>query len=63
MSDHALDASRYTLWKPTVAGWWILPGSTSASGVNFSMPAKPNWVHRKMMQWLMGWKWEDSNGS
>ena len=61
MSDRMIDAKRYTvLTPPPPAGYWILPGSTSASSVNFSMPAKPNWVHRKMMQWLMGWKWEDN---
>lgn len=63
MSDHMLDAARYAIWTPPIAGYWILPGSTSASSVKFSMLAKPNWLHRKMMQWLLGWKWEDSNGS
>ena len=61
MSDHAIDAKRYTIWTPPPpAGYWILPGSTSVSTIKFSMLAKPNWLHRKMMQWLMGWKWEDN---
>lgn len=61
MSDHTIDAKRYTLWTPPPpVGYWILTGSTSVSSIKFAMLAKPHWLHRKMMQWLMGWKWEDS---
>lgn len=64
MSNNTIDAKRYILWTPPPpVGYWILPGSTSVSSIKFSMLTKPNWLHRKMMQWLMGWKWENNNES
>lgn len=45
---------------PPPVGWWILPGSIPSCQIKFSVPSKPNWLHRKMMQWLMGWKWEEN---
>lgn len=55
------NAARYTvLTPPPVVGWWILPGSIPTNCTKFSVRARPNWLHRKMMQWLMGWKWEDA---
>lgn len=61
--DHTIDAARYAIWTPPVAGWWILPGGIPNCQTKFATPSKPNWLHRKMMQWLMGWRWEASNGS
>ncbi len=64
MSDHMVDAMLYSIWtQQPPAGYWIIPGSTYVKSIKFSMYAKPNWLHRKMMQWLMGWKWENNNGS
>ena len=61
MSDHMLDAARYTIrMQPPSVGYWILPGSSPVYSIKFGVPVKPNWLHRKMMQWLMGWKWEES---
>ena len=45
---------------PPAVGWWILPGSIPSCQIKFSVPSKPNRLHRKMMQWLMGWKWEEN---
>lgn len=61
MNDHMVNASRYAIKvPPSAVGWWILPGSISEMSTKFSAYSKPNWLHRKMMLWLMGWKWENS---
>ena len=43
---------------PPPVGYWILPGGTEAGRIKFSAHSKPNLLHRLMMRWLMGWKWE-----
>jgi hypothetical protein len=48
-----------TVVVPKYAGRWILPGSSPPAGVHFSMPTKPNWLHRTMMRVLLGWEWRD----
>jgi hypothetical protein len=43
---------------PPPIGYWVLPGGTEAGRIKFSAYSKPNLLHRLMMRWLMGWKWE-----
>jgi hypothetical protein len=43
---------------PKIIGYWILPGSTNTHSVKFTVYNKPNWFHCKMMQLVLGWKWE-----
>ena len=45
-----------------IIGYWVLPGS-GISMTMFSAWSRPNWFHRKMMLWMLGWKWKESNGS
>jgi hypothetical protein len=40
-------------------GRWVLPGSNQYGGVAFDVFYKPNWFHRKMMEILMGWEYQD----
>lgn len=44
---------------PSIVGYWVLPGSKKGFGTKFGMIAKPNKFHRLMMQWMLGWVWED----
>lgn len=44
---------------PRPAGYWLLPGHDNGCGTRFSSPKKPNWLVRKMMRILLGFKWED----
>jgi len=44
---------------PACVGYWVFPGSKKGYETKFSMTGKPNWFHRLMMKWLMGWVWED----
>ena len=40
-------------------GRWVLPGSNQYGGVAFDVFYKPCWFHRKMMEILMGWEYQD----
>ena len=44
---------------PPYVGYWVFPGSAKGYETKFSMTGKPNWFHRMMMKWLLGWVWED----
>lgn len=39
-------------------GRWILPGS-GVHSVTFACWTKPKWLHRFMMEKLLGWKYRD----
>ena len=54
---------RYSVYRlsPKVVGWWVLPGGQNSAQIKFSVFVKPNWLHRKMMLWLMGWKYEEAS--
>lgn len=58
--DHFVDAARYTIkMPPPPVGWWVLPGD-GAYKTKLSAYSKPNWFHRKMMLWILGFKWEEA---
>lgn len=52
---------KYTISsQPKIIGWWWLPGSDHTCGTRFGVTKKPSWLNIKMMQWLMGWRWEET---
>ena len=44
---------------PPIVGWWVLPGSKESYWTGFAAHCKPNWLHRFMMEKLMGWKYKE----
>lgn len=49
----------YVINQPKPVGRWVLPGSNQYGGVAFDVFYKPNWMHRKMMEILMGWEYQN----
>jgi hypothetical protein len=55
-----IGAEPYTFYTPPpIAGYWVFPGSTKGFETKFSVTDKPNWLHRKTMALLLGFRWED----
>jgi len=48
---------------PKNVGGWVLPGSSpdQYGRIKFMTTKKPSAVHRFMMKWFLGWKWESGN--
>ncbi len=44
---------------PPVKGYWIFPSSSPLYSIQFPVPQKPNWLHRKMMKLILGFDWKD----
>lgn len=51
---------KFSVTPPTVAGYWILPGSWPGSAMKIAMPGKPSWLRRTAMWLVLGFKWEDA---
>lgn len=49
--------TRWNIIAKPVGAMEIVPG------VKVTSPRKPNWFHRLMVRWLLGWKWEDARKS
>lgn len=39
---------------PPSSGCWIISGD-----LQFHVAKRPNWLHRLMTRWLLGWEWRD----
>jgi hypothetical protein len=46
---------------PPVVGYWVFPGSVKGYATKFASVCKPNWLHRKTMELLLGFKLEDNS--
>ena len=42
---------------PKYAGGYQIGGPM---GLRINFTKKPRWLHRMMMRWAFGWKWEDA---
>ena len=51
--------SNLTFIPPTkyVGGYRI--GKLNSGYIQFNLTYKPNWFHRQMMKWCLGWYWYD----
>lgn len=50
-----LTLSSYTISLPKHVGYWVISGS-----FNIHVVKRPNWLHRRMAEVLLGWTWKDS---
>jgi hypothetical protein len=46
---------------PPICGYWVLPCQEEAYATMFAAYSRPNWFHRKMMSWVLGFKWREKN--
>lgn len=40
---------------PKARGYWVISGN-----FNIHVVKRPNWLHRRMAEVLLGWTWKDS---
>ena len=44
---------------PKYVGGWRMPGCDGYQSITFNATKKPRWLTRKLMWYLMEWKWID----
>lgn len=52
---NTLTLSGFSVQVPETAGCWCISGD-----FHVHVSKRPNWLHRKMTKFLLGWTWQDS---